>query len=61
MGILLAFAPFIAFALVEGLFGSTQGLFAGVIVSVILLVRDWLTPGRTPKILADRAKSRLGL
>ena len=46
-----AFAPFIAFALVDRLVGPTQGLFAGVIVSVTLLVRDWVTPGRTPKIL----------
>src|SRR5271155_2508194 len=51
MGILLAFAPFIAFAVVDRLVGPTQGLFAGVIVSVTLLARDWVTPGRTPKIL----------
>ena len=51
MGILLAFAPFMAFALIDRLIGPTQGLFAGVIVSVALLARDWLTPGRTPKIL----------
>ncbi len=51
MGILLAFAPFIAFALVDRLVGPTQGLFAGIIVSLALLVRDWITPGRTPKIL----------
>jgi hypothetical protein len=51
MGILLAFAPFIAFALVARLVGPTQGLLAGVIVSVTLLVRDWVRPGRMPKIL----------
>lgn len=51
MGILLAFAPFIAFAVIDRLVGSTQGLFAALIVSVALLVRDWVTPGRTPKIL----------
>ncbi len=51
MGILLAFAPFIAFAVVDRLIGPTQGLFAGVVVSVTLLMRDWVTPGRTPKIL----------
>ena len=50
MGILLAFAPFIAFALVDKLVGPTQGLFAGVIVSATLLVRDWVTPWRMPKI-----------
>jgi hypothetical protein len=51
MGILLAFAPFLAFALVDRLIGPSQGLFAGVIVSAALLARDWFTPGRTPKIL----------
>ncbi|HEY1858158.1 hypothetical protein [Acidocella sp.] len=51
MGILLAFAPFIAFVLVDRLVGPTPGLFTGVIVSVILLVRDWVTPGRAPKLL----------
>lgn len=51
MGILLAFAPFIVFALVERLAGPAQGLWAGVAVSAALLLRDWLTPGRTPKIL----------
>lgn len=51
MGILLAFAPFIAFAVIDKLVGSTQGLFAALIVSIALLMRDWITPGRTPKIL----------
>jgi hypothetical protein len=51
MGILPAFAPFIAFALVDRLVGPTEGLFAGVIVSVTLLVRDWVTARRMPKIL----------
>ena len=51
MGILLAFAPFIAFALIERLVGPAQGLLAGLLVSVALLVRDWVAPGRTPKIL----------
>jgi hypothetical protein len=51
MGILLAFAPFIAFAVIDRLVGSTQGLVAALIVAVALLVRDWVTPGRTPKIL----------
>jgi hypothetical protein len=48
---LLAFAPFVAFAVVDRLIGSTAGLLAGVIVSAALLMRDWLTPGRTPKTL----------
>jgi hypothetical protein len=51
MGILLAFAPFIVFAIVDRLGGSTMGLIAGAVVSAILLLRDFLTPGRSPKIL----------
>jgi hypothetical protein len=51
MGILLAFAPFVAFALVDRLVGSTEGLFAGAAVSAALLIRDWVTPGRSPKVL----------
>jgi hypothetical protein len=51
MGILLAFTPFIAFAAVDRLAGSTEGLVAGAIVSVGLLLRDWITPGKHPKLL----------
>ena len=51
MGILLAFAPFIGFALVDRLVGPTQGLFAGAVVAAALLARDLATPRRTPKIL----------
>lgn len=51
MGILLAFAPFIVFALVDRFVGPTEGLVAGALVSIALLVRDWMTPGRVPKIL----------
>jgi hypothetical protein len=51
MGILLAFAPFIAFALIDRLVGTTEGLLAGAVISAALLIRDWLTPGRNPKIL----------
>jgi hypothetical protein len=40
MGILLAFAPFIAFALVDRLIGATEGLIAGAAVSAALLLRD---------------------
>jgi hypothetical protein len=60
MGILLAFAPFIAFAAVDRLVGPIQGLFAALIVSVSLLVRDWLTAGRTPKILEIGTASLFG-
>src|SRR4051812_16786866 len=51
MGILLAFAPFIVFALIDRLIGPMEGLVAAALVSAALLVRDRMTPGRTPKIL----------
>lgn len=51
MGILLAFAPFIVFAVVDRLFGGTAGLLAGACISAAMLLRDWLTPNRTPKLL----------
>ncbi|WP_428667230.1 hypothetical protein [Reyranella sp.] len=51
MGMLLAFAPFIAFAIVDRLAGSVEGLVAGAVVSMVLLVRDRFTPGRSPKAL----------
>jgi hypothetical protein len=51
MGILLAFAPFIAFALVDRIASPTAGLIAGALVSAVLLLRDLLTPGRAAKIL----------
>ena len=51
MSILLAFTPFIVFALIDRLVGSTEGLIAGALVSAALLARDWMTSGRTPKLL----------
>ncbi|CAO3453529.1 hypothetical protein [Azospirillum argentinense] len=51
MGILLAFAPFIAFAVLDRLVGPVEGLIAGALVSATLLLRDWMSPGKTPKIL----------
>jgi hypothetical protein len=51
MGILLAFAPFIAFAVIDRLVGSTEGLIAGALVSAALLIRDWMSADRSPKIL----------
>jgi predicted transporter len=51
MGILLAFAPFIVFAIIDRLAGPTEGLVSGALVSAALLVRDWVTPGRGAKIL----------
>jgi hypothetical protein len=51
MGILLAFAPFIVFALLDRLVGPMAGLVAATLVSAALLGRDWMTPGRAPKLL----------
>lgn len=50
MGILLAFAPFIVFAVIDHFFGSAAGLGAGALASAVLLVRDFAS-GRSPKIL----------
>jgi len=51
MGMLLAFAPFIAFAVIDRLVGSVSGLFAGFAVSAAILTRDWLSATRKPKLL----------
>lgn len=51
MSILLAFAPFLAFAAVDRVVGSTEGLIAGALVSLALIARDALAPGRSPKVL----------
>ena len=51
MGILLAFAPFIVFALGVRFVGPTAGLIGGTLTSAALLLRDWLSPNRTPKVL----------
>ena len=51
MGILLAFAPFIAFAVIDRLVGSVPGLFAGFAVSAAILARDWLSAPHEPKLL----------
>ena len=51
MGILLAFMPFIVFALVDRFVGPSEGLIADAFVSAALLVRDWIVPDRKPKIL----------
>lgn len=40
MGILLAFAPFVVFAIVDRFVGSTEGLVAGTVISIGLLLRD---------------------
>jgi hypothetical protein len=51
MNLLLAFAPFIVFVIVERLAGIAAGLGAGAAVSAFLLIRDLLTPGRGIKLL----------
>ncbi len=50
MGILLAFAPFFVFVVVERTVGVTPGLSAAAIVAAILLARDVLSH-RTIKVL----------
>ncbi|WP_431283071.1 hypothetical protein ACQW02_27355 [Humitalea sp. 24SJ18S-53] len=51
MGILLAFAPFLAFAVVDVLAGAVPGLLAGAAIAFALLVRDWIDPKRSPKLM----------
>lgn len=51
MGILLAFAPFIAFAVLDRFVGPVWSLAAGTAVSALLLLRDLVSPHRQPKIL----------
>jgi hypothetical protein len=50
MNLLLAFAPFIAFVVIERLVGVPAGLAAGAIAAAVLLVRD-LATGRRAKLL----------
>ena len=51
MGILLAFVPFIVFAVVDSLVGGTAALVAGGVASAALLIRDLMLLRRTPKVL----------
>lgn len=51
MGILLAFSPFIAFAIVDRLAGSLPALLAGAGVSALLILRDAMSAHRAPKLL----------
>jgi len=51
MQILLAFAPFIIFAIVDRFIGSLAGLLAGAVVALLLLGRDWLSKKHSLKIL----------
>ncbi len=51
MGMLLAFAPFIGFALVDRLLGPVQGLVCGALIAAALLLRDLRGKGKTVKEL----------
>jgi hypothetical protein len=51
MDTLLAFAPFIAFVIFERLTGATWGLIAGAVVSLSLVLREWLIRRRSAKII----------
>jgi hypothetical protein len=51
MNLLLAFAPFIVFVVLERLFGIPAGLDGAALTAAALLVRDLLVRGRSPKLL----------
>jgi hypothetical protein len=51
MGILLAFAPFIGFAIVERLIGPIEGLVCGALIAAALLLRDVLVARKSAKVL----------
>ena len=51
MGILLAFAPFIVFAVLERIIGPLEALAAGAAVSAALIIRDLAISGRGVKVL----------
>jgi hypothetical protein len=49
--VLIAFTPFIAFAVLDRAVGATEGLMAGALVSMAPVARDRLSPTRSPKVL----------
>ncbi len=51
MGIVLAFAPFIGFAVVDRFAGSLAGLATGALLSAILILHDAFGTGRSVKLL----------
>ncbi|MDL2404144.1 hypothetical protein PY650_00430 [Rhizobium calliandrae] len=51
MGVLLAFLPFIVFAVADRFVGPTEALLLAALASFILLLRDWFILGKAPKIL----------
>jgi hypothetical protein len=60
MNLLLAFAPFIAFVVVEHLVGVPAGLAVGAILAAALLLRDLVTPDRHIKLLETGATLLFG-
>jgi hypothetical protein len=51
MNLLLAFSPFLAFVVVEATVGVTAGLAAAALISVAMLLRDFVSRERRVKIL----------
>lgn len=51
MSLIIAFVPFIAFALLSNWVSSLAGLLAAAALAAALLLRDALTPGRHVKLL----------
>lgn len=51
MGILLAFAPFVIFAVLDRVIGPTGALAAGAVASAALIMRDLVTSQRHAKVL----------
>ncbi|MGE8687915.1 MAG: hypothetical protein ACN6PJ_12315 [Achromobacter sp.] len=51
MNILLAFAPFIMFVIIERAVGVLEGLATGAFVSAGLVLRDWISPERRAKLM----------
>lgn len=51
MSILLAFAPFIVFALGDHFFGVTPGLIAAAVLALAMLLQDVLMRGKQAKVL----------
>ncbi|MDB5827841.1 MAG: hypothetical protein JWQ73_2061 [Variovorax sp.] len=51
MNMLLGFAPFIVFAVFDRMLGTVPALSAAALLSAAFLLRDWLSPKRTVKLL----------
>jgi hypothetical protein len=51
MSLLLAFAPFVAFVIIERVFSVPLGLMAGALIALLMLLRDLAHPARRVKLL----------